>query len=451
MSRRSARRSATARSPSLPATPDLAVIATPPATVPGLIAELGARGCRAAVVVTAGFGEGDRSRAASSAPGDARRGAAASAAHRRARTASASSRPAAASTRASPTSTPHAGNLAFVTQSGALATAVLDWAAARGIGFSHVVSLGDMADVDFGDLLDYLALGPRDARRSCSTSRASPTRASSCRRRASRRAPSRCIVIKAGRQRGGRQGGRSRTPARSPAPTLVYDAAFRRAGMLRVYRAARAVRGGRDALRAASTRRRPPRHPDQRRRRRRARRPTRWRTSGGRLAALSPETLARARRGAAADLVARPIRSTSSATPPASATRGALAVAARRPRARRHPASSTARPRSPTASRPPRRWSSACRRPIGACRCSPAGSARPAAARGAARSSRPSGSRPTRRRTRRCARSCTWSHYRRNQELLLETPPAGPRQSRARPRRGPRRDRQGARRRAAAC
>ena len=44
----------------LPFAPDLAVIATPPATVPGLIGELGARGCRAAVVITAGFGEGER-------------------------------------------------------------------------------------------------------------------------------------------------------------------------------------------------------------------------------------------------------------------------------------------------------------------------------------------------------------------------------------------------------
>src|SRR5579859_6817365 len=44
----------------LPVAPDLAVLATPPASIPGLIAELGARGCRAAVVVTAGFGEGGR-------------------------------------------------------------------------------------------------------------------------------------------------------------------------------------------------------------------------------------------------------------------------------------------------------------------------------------------------------------------------------------------------------
>jgi acetyltransferase len=44
----------------LPMTPDLAVLSTPPDTIPGLIAELGPRGCRAAVVVSAGFGEADR-------------------------------------------------------------------------------------------------------------------------------------------------------------------------------------------------------------------------------------------------------------------------------------------------------------------------------------------------------------------------------------------------------
>ena len=68
----------------LPATPDLAVVATPPATVPQVIAELGARGCRAAVVVTAGFGEGDRVEGDRAPPEDARCRAAASSAHRRA-------------------------------------------------------------------------------------------------------------------------------------------------------------------------------------------------------------------------------------------------------------------------------------------------------------------------------------------------------------------------------
>ncbi len=56
---------------------------------------------------------------------------------------------------------PPPGDIAFVSQSGAMITAMLDWAAPRGIGFSHVVSLGDMADVDFGDMLDYLATEQR--------------------------------------------------------------------------------------------------------------------------------------------------------------------------------------------------------------------------------------------------------------------------------------------------
>lgn len=139
----------------LPAAPDLAVIATPPETVPGLIAALGERGTRAAVVITAGFGElGERGRSLQQAALDAARphllrligpncvgimvpglGLDATFSHIAARR----------------------GDLAFVSQSGAMITAVLDWAAPRGIGFSHVVSLGDMADVDFGDMIDYLA------------------------------------------------------------------------------------------------------------------------------------------------------------------------------------------------------------------------------------------------------------------------------------------------------
>jgi acetyltransferase len=52
---------------------------------------------------------------------------------------------------------PKPGELAFLSQSGALVGGVLDWAQSRGIGFSYVVSMGDMADVDVGDLLDFLA------------------------------------------------------------------------------------------------------------------------------------------------------------------------------------------------------------------------------------------------------------------------------------------------------
>ncbi|MDT9081477.1 hypothetical protein RSW80_25960, partial [Escherichia coli] len=53
--------------------------------------------------------------------------------------------------------TPRAGDIALVAQSGAITTAVLDWAAGRGSGCSHVVTRGDMADVAFRDVLDYLA------------------------------------------------------------------------------------------------------------------------------------------------------------------------------------------------------------------------------------------------------------------------------------------------------
>jgi acetyltransferase len=216
----------------LPLPPDLAIVATPPATVPGVIAELAARGCRAAIVVTAGFGEGERVKgeALLQAMLDAARpsllriigpnclgfistgiGINASFAHL----------------------TPPAGSIAFVTQSGALATAVLDWATSRGIGFSHVASLGSMSDVDFGDMLDYLALdrGTRaillyvesisDARKFMSAGRI-----------AARAKP--VIVVKSGRSTAGASAALSHTGAITGSDA-VYDAAFRRAGMLRVY------------------------------------------------------------------------------------------------------------------------------------------------------------------------------------------------------------------------
>ena len=124
------------------------------------------------------------------------------------------------------------GDLAFVTQSGAMVTAMLDWATPRGIGFSHVVSMGDMLDVDFGDILNYLALDQKtraillyveavtDARKFMSAARA-----------AARGKP--VIVIKGGRQAEGAKAAASHTGALAGSDE-VYDAAFKRAGMLRV-------------------------------------------------------------------------------------------------------------------------------------------------------------------------------------------------------------------------
>jgi acetyltransferase len=215
---------------SLPRTPDLGVIVTPAETVPGLVGELGARGTRAAVVITAGFGElGAQGRALQQAMLDAakphllrlvgpngigimvpRLGLDATFSHLAAR----------------------AGDVAFLSQSGAMITAMLDWAVPRGIGFSHVVSLGDMADVDFGDMLDYLAAdqhtraillyveGITHGRKFMSAARA-----------AARIKP--VLVLKAGRSSAGARAATSHTGVLAGADA-VYDAAFRRAGMLRV-------------------------------------------------------------------------------------------------------------------------------------------------------------------------------------------------------------------------
>jgi acetyltransferase len=217
----------------LPVTPDLAVIATPPATVPGLIAELGARGTRAAVVVTAGFGAGPGQidgAALRQAMLDAAKphllrvlgpnclglmaphhGVNASFAH----------------------ISPLPGDLAFVSQSGAIATAVLDWATHRGIGFSHIVSLGDMADVDFGDMLDWLAADGRTRAILLYVEAVTYARKfMSAGRIAARTKP--VVVIKAGRTEAAARAAASHTGALAGSDA-VYDAAFRRAGMLRVF------------------------------------------------------------------------------------------------------------------------------------------------------------------------------------------------------------------------
>ncbi|MDB5761526.1 MAG: family N-acetyltransferase [Herminiimonas sp.] len=216
----------------LPIAPDLAVICTPPETIPKLIAELGARGTKAAIVLTAGLNvhKGADGTSIKQLMLEAAKpcllrilgpncvgllvpgiGLNASFAH----------------TGASP------GKLAFVSQSGALVTGVLDWAKSRGIGFSKFISIGDGADVDFGDVLDYLASDAdthaillyiediRHARKFMSASRA-----------AARSKP--VLVIKAGRAAEGAKAAASHTGALAGSDD-VYDAAIRRAGMLRVF------------------------------------------------------------------------------------------------------------------------------------------------------------------------------------------------------------------------
>jgi acetyltransferase len=208
----------------LPQPPELAVICTPPATVPALVDELGARGTRAAIVMTAGLAADQKQAMLNAARRHLLRvlgpnclgllvpriGLNASFAHVGA----------------------ESGTLAFVSQSGALVTAMLDWARGAGVGFSHFVSLGERADVDFGDMLDWLA---SDAHTRAILlyieSIESPRKFMSAARAAARNKP--VLVVKAGRSAQGQQAAASHTGALAGAD-IVFDAAIRRAGMLRV-------------------------------------------------------------------------------------------------------------------------------------------------------------------------------------------------------------------------
>jgi len=213
--------------------PDLAVVMTPAETVPGVLKELGAKGTKAAVIISAGPGAGAEGREvnarwrqnllsiakphlmrlvgpncigyvapriglnASFGPGKVK-----------------------------------AGRVAAIAQSGAVLAALADWGSAQGIGFSHLVSMGDMADVDFGDMLDMLAQdydtravllyveGITQARKFMSAARS-----------VARLKP--VIVLKAGRHAAAAQAAASHTGAMAGS-TAVYEAAFARAGLVSV-------------------------------------------------------------------------------------------------------------------------------------------------------------------------------------------------------------------------
>lgn len=205
----------------LPNVPDLAVICTPPDSVPGLISQLGRKGTRAAIVITAGV---DQQAVLDAAKPYLMRilgpnclGLLVPPIGLNASFAPSSLKP---------------GPIAFATQSGGMATAVLDWASEHDIGFSHFISMGNSADVDFGDVIDYLARDPetkaillyieavKSARKFMSAARA-----------ASRNKP--IIAIKAGRGKEGASAAASHTGALAGRDD-VYDAAMQRAGILRV-------------------------------------------------------------------------------------------------------------------------------------------------------------------------------------------------------------------------
>jgi len=127
---------------------------------------------------------------------------------------------------------PFSGNLAFVSQSGAICAAILDLSIKEGIGFSHFVSIGSMLDVDFGDLISYLG----DDRRVKSIvlyieSLTNVRKFMSAARAVSRVKP--IVILKSGRSKAGAAAASSHTGALA-GEDAIYDAAFKRAGIERV-------------------------------------------------------------------------------------------------------------------------------------------------------------------------------------------------------------------------
>ena len=211
----------------LPQAPDLLVIATPPQSVPGIVAAAGEKGTATAVIITAGLGHGEGSLA-----DDCEKAARASGlrlvgpnclgvlSSRAKLNASFAAR------------MPPAGELALVSQSGAITAGLIEWSATHDIGFSAAVSLGDKVDVDFGDLLDFFALdGATRAILLYIESVNNARKFMSAARAAARIKP--VGVVKSGRHAQGAKAAATHTGALAGADA-VYDAAFHRAGLLRV-------------------------------------------------------------------------------------------------------------------------------------------------------------------------------------------------------------------------
>jgi acetyltransferase len=208
---------------------DLAVITTPARTVPKIIRDSGKSGVRAAIIVSMGFGKGD-SRGAALAKSVLE-----AAAKYNIRILGPNClgliRPATGMNATFSKNSAKPGQLALVSQSGALCTSILDWATAQDIGFSAIASLGAATDVDFGEILDYLAQdaktrsillyveGIRDARSFMSGLRI-----------AARMKP--VAVLKAGRHGEGSRAAITHTGA-MVGDDDVFDAALQRAGVVR--------------------------------------------------------------------------------------------------------------------------------------------------------------------------------------------------------------------------
>ncbi|MFQ6067947.1 MAG: bifunctional acetate--CoA ligase family protein/GNAT family N-acetyltransferase [Candidatus Bathyarchaeia archaeon] len=214
----------------IPRQVDLAIVATPAHTVPQIVEECGRAGVSGLIIISAGFKEtGEEGKRFEKKILELKN-------HYNMRIIGPNSlgvmRPRIKLNATFANKAANPGKIAFISQSAALCASVLDWASEAHVGFSAVVSVGSMLDVDFGDLIDYFGTDPqtksivlyiesiKNARKFMSAARgfaqAKPI-----------------VVVKAGRFRESSEAAICHTGALC-GEDAVYDAAFRRAGIVRV-------------------------------------------------------------------------------------------------------------------------------------------------------------------------------------------------------------------------
>ena len=214
----------------IPGSVDLAVVCTPAATVPGVVGECVAAGVKTAIVISAGFRElGPQGKELERQVAERLRG----------------SRMRVIGPNCLGVMNPHSGlnatfaralarpgNVAFLSQSGALCTAILGWSFEEQVGFSTFVSTGSMLDIGWGDLIDYFGDDPNTKSILIYMESVGEARAFlSAAREVSLNKP--VIVLKAGRSEAASKAAASHTGALTGSDD-VLEAAFRRVGVLRV-------------------------------------------------------------------------------------------------------------------------------------------------------------------------------------------------------------------------
>lgn len=217
---------------SLPMTPDLAIFCIPAAGIAPVLAQLGEKGTRAAVIISAGFGssEGEEGLRRKKELIEIAK-------HYNIRLIG----PNCVGLLIPPIGlngsfahvTPDVGDIGFVSQSGAVVTAVLDWAKSKHIGFTHVISMGDMLDFDFGEAIEYLAKDTETKTIILYIEAITNARSFIAAARAAALVKP-VIVLKTGRSEEGAKAAASHTGSLAGADA-VYDAVFQRCGLLRVY------------------------------------------------------------------------------------------------------------------------------------------------------------------------------------------------------------------------